>query len=432
MSTLHDRLVDLAADAPASAPDPLLWERARAFHRRRRAGTALAVGVSAVLVGVLASVMVWRVEAPVRPAAPGAEPALPTRLEEPSAWLPGTGGHPIGPLAALLPAERSSLLGSAPGIVGVSATTGEYRFLDLPDDAGEDWAMSQDGRQVAYWTTGETAQSPNTRDGAPIAGVAIYDTVSGEVVRHDIATDHGLSSDRGLWWADPTTLVLSYFQWLGGIEDSENDQSSARQAEPLVWRVGEAGPSSTELRVSSIDATNGRGQVLNHGRVVDLESGQEHRIQDPRTVLRYQTALDPSGYRVAFPRGNRNPGPLAVTDVDAIGRSTIRTVVAERVRQAVAWIDGDHVAYLISAGGVQPKGFLESVDVTTGERERLLTFPGYSIEPGQLATDLLATPPVERERPAQPWSPRVLLAWSTAVLLAGAYGLWRWRRRVEL
>ena len=37
MTTLHDRLADLARDqAPTAPPAPELWVRGRRYHRRRR------------------------------------------------------------------------------------------------------------------------------------------------------------------------------------------------------------------------------------------------------------------------------------------------------------------------------------------------------------------------------------------------------------
>ena len=48
MSTLHERLGDLAGSAPVPPPDPDLWDRARRYHRRRRVGTA-AVAAACVL-----------------------------------------------------------------------------------------------------------------------------------------------------------------------------------------------------------------------------------------------------------------------------------------------------------------------------------------------------------------------------------------------
>ena len=41
MSTLHDRLADLAGEAPHPSADPDLWDRGRRYGRRRRVGRGL-------------------------------------------------------------------------------------------------------------------------------------------------------------------------------------------------------------------------------------------------------------------------------------------------------------------------------------------------------------------------------------------------------
>ena len=193
MSTLHQRLGDLAGSAPAPPPDPDLWDRARRYHRRRRVGTAAVAAACVLAVVALVGLDSWQRSPRIEPAAPGAQPALPARFFEPSPWLPGTNGQPMGTLAALIESRRESALslGARPGVVGVSATTGEYRFLDLPDDAhevGAGYALSPDGTKVAYWLTGGTTGTPQTAGGQSltVAGVAIWDAETGEVTRHEV------------------------------------------------------------------------------------------------------------------------------------------------------------------------------------------------------------------------------------------------------
>jgi hypothetical protein len=151
MSTLHDRLAELADDAPAAGQLPGdLWQRGRRIARVRRAGTAVVV-----LAACVALVIVWagawsRARTSVEPAEPGTTAAIPATLYAPSRWLPGTSGHPIGPLAGVLEAVRGRNVGLAP--VGISALTGEYRFLDLPGSASHDDAVLS--RTGARWPTG--------------------------------------------------------------------------------------------------------------------------------------------------------------------------------------------------------------------------------------------------------------------------------------
>lgn len=153
MTTLHDRLADLAADAPAGQAEPDLWDRGRRLVRRRR-DTQVIAGATAALVAALGIGWWQQSPGPVAPASAEAELRLPDRFYEPGGWLPGTGDSgPIGPLAAVLGAERSSWTGGDYGVVGISGATGDYRFLDLPDDA------------VTDSTTPDVALSPDGADG---------------------------------------------------------------------------------------------------------------------------------------------------------------------------------------------------------------------------------------------------------------------------
>ncbi|MCW2794154.1 MAG: hypothetical protein JWO76_3252, partial [Nocardioides sp.] len=135
MTTLHDRLSRLADEAPVALPEPGLWQRGRRYRRRRRAGTLAIVGAAVLALGVLAGTT-WQRSSVDGPQPANSAPALPDRIWSPSPWLEGTDdAGELGQLAAIIDAERGSWIGKSPGLVGVSATTGEYRFLDLPDAA---------------------------------------------------------------------------------------------------------------------------------------------------------------------------------------------------------------------------------------------------------------------------------------------------------
>src|SRR6478735_11395339 len=188
VSTLHDRLVDLADDAPTGGALPGLWDRGRRIARRRRIGTA-AIAAAACLALLVVAGLGWGSGRPasVAPAGSQRTPAMPDKLYEPSGWLGSFDGAP-GTLAAVFPTRREHLTASEPGIVGVSATTGRYGFIDLPDladiaDREGAMALSADGRRLAYWITGETTQSPRAADGDPITGFAVYDAVTGRTER---------------------------------------------------------------------------------------------------------------------------------------------------------------------------------------------------------------------------------------------------------
>ena len=202
MTTLHDRLSDLADEASS---DPLpgdLWATGRRLHRRHRAGTALVV---AIVVGLLTGItgLSWsRSHVDVEPASEVGRLGFPDRFYWPSEDLPTTTDTgPIGPLSALLSGIQKP--------VGISGT-GEYAILDLPgwsqgnqfDARGESPELSADGTRVAYWSSGRSTGDPVDRGVDPYTGVSVYDTVTGEVDTYPVETAHGLMPADLVWAGD--------------------------------------------------------------------------------------------------------------------------------------------------------------------------------------------------------------------------------------
>jgi len=137
---LRHRLTELADDAPAGVPAPGdLWDRGRRYERRRRAGTT-GIAVACVLLVSLVFGATWqRGEVDPQPAGEPGQVYLPDHFYVPSPWTTGTAeAGPLGRLVAIFGANRKTWRSENMGIVGVSATTGEYRFLDLPDYATQD------------------------------------------------------------------------------------------------------------------------------------------------------------------------------------------------------------------------------------------------------------------------------------------------------
>lgn len=435
MSTLHERLADLATDAPAAAPDPLLWDRAARFHRRRRAGTAGILAVAMLAVLSLVGIDTWQRSPGVEPAAPGTEPALPARFYPPSPWLSGTGGEPTGLLAAVMTAERKGWFSPGIGVVGVSATTGEYRFLDLPDDAGEGWGLSPDGSKVAYWLTGIPDGSPQTSGGQslPVVGLAVWDARTGEVVRHEIQTEHGLAVDDKLVWADSSALVTSWGQWRAGDDGPAMDQGSSIDRIGLrVWEPdGPEGPVALGVQ-ADVDAANGEGLVLLSSRrrsVLDVRTGERSGPDVVGSNYGNVSALSPAGSAVAYPRGSRNPNRLVVART---GADEPELVLDDDVWAAVAWIDDDTIAFTTRDTEQDPiPAFIEALSLPTGERTVLIE-AGPDLQPGfdDLATDLLAVEPRDFPEPHRPWDPRFVAALVGFVALVAGMWLLGWRRRV--
>lgn len=432
MSTLHDRLVDLASDAPAATPDPRLWDRAARFHRRRRAGTAALVAVAVLAVVSLVGIDTWQRSPGVDPAAPGTAPALPARIWEPSGWLPGNDGQPTGPLALLRETERNGWLGSEDGVVAVSATTGEYLFLDLPDDAHRGHALSPDGSKVAYWITGETTGSPQTSDGQdlPAVGIAVWDAESGEVRRHEVETEHGLGIAADPVWADATALVATWGEYRVGDDAPARFQGGFYSGEGLrVWDVAADDAPRLLGLDAEVDAGNGSGQVLltvDDRPVLDVRTGRRSGPSGRRTDYGWVSALSPDGSAIAFPRSN--PGPLLLLR----GDERPDVLIEEDVEEAVGWTDGETVVFATSDPEAVDRDMrLEVVSLATGERRVLVQAGSFQHVPGNLATDLLAVEPRDFPEPDRPWDPRVVAALVGFVTLVAGAWLLGWRRRVE-
>ena len=446
MTELRDRLIELAAVADAAPTRDTAGQargRCRRYQRRRRAGTAGLVAAGAVALLALAGVSWVRTADPV-PADADAQHALPERVYEPSRWLPTTAdAGPLGALAAVIGADQGSWTGADPGLVGVSATTGEYRFLDLPWAVlTAAWALSPDGRHVAYWTTGDTDRSPNL-DSGPVTGVAVYDAVTGQVIRHPVETNHGLDPDV-LAWAGRDRLIFGYGQYRGGVGDPLMDQSSAAFGPRFVWDFT-APPRRLPVADGTDLETAGPGYVLAWNdsasgpavfTEIRLDTGDRIRVdlgEDAST----SPVLDDTGTRVAVVAGlTSNPGvsgrnPNAVR-AGPVGSSVPRIPRSSRTFDILGWVDAHHVAVHQRAGSdraVTLRTAINLLDVRDGSKRRITSLPGLSAP--QVATDLLGSPPRAAVAPPRPVDPRVLAGATVLTLSVTAVGIVSWRRRVR-
>src|SRR5436190_13899750 len=158
MDTLHDRLADLADDAPTGgAPPAELWARGKRAHRFRLAGLAAALLVVGA-VGTGIGVRLTDGDATRSDLEPAGTGGISLPIDYPvGEELPDLGDAP-GPLAAiwLVPGVG----GDAPEAVGLVAETGTFGTLPIhvsriytARDAY--FALSPDGRRIAYNTPAE-------------------------------------------------------------------------------------------------------------------------------------------------------------------------------------------------------------------------------------------------------------------------------------
>lgn len=193
MDTLHDRLAELADDAPTGgAPAVELWARGKRAHRLRAAAVAatlLVVGTVGTGIGVRLSDGDGKRFDP--------EPAAPVRIQLPIEYpggekLPDLGVSP-GPLAAIWVDDLEGRGGSE--VVGLVAETGTFGTLPVDvsvvaEDAFDTGvALSPDGRRIAY--------------ASPAGELVVRDLVTGESDSPELETGFR----TGFTWVDATHLV---------------------------------------------------------------------------------------------------------------------------------------------------------------------------------------------------------------------------------
>lgn len=335
-------------------------------------------------------------------------------------------------------AERGEWFGSHWAPLGISATTGEYRFLDLPDQARRDagTALSPDGRYVAYWYSQPIPDYPvasERSDHGPPVGYAVYDVVAGrQVVRKPVSPDRGLMAHE-IGWADESRFVasFSYLLWDGAGTGSMGVDSEARLHElstgtwtswPSEWGVS-AGSGwfhnwSEPTRLRSVDQPD---------RVVRLDGGSG--------VL---PMASPSGERLSglVPRVRKNgtrytPNPIGVSGLGPDRSSLEKIPNRTRYYGLLGWRDDDTV---LAWRWTEDDEFGElgdmgmyAVDIDTGDEDLVSHLVG-DIE---LATGLLDAPFVDRPDPARRWNPWAKLAAAIAITASGILALIGWRRRVR-
>ncbi|WP_296601989.1 hypothetical protein [Nocardioides sp.] len=428
-TSLHDRLAALADDAPPGGPAPGLWDRGRRVARRRRAGTAVIAAVVVLALGALGA-LDWSLSrpelAPTDTDALPAEMRLPDHFYEPTHRLPGTEGHPIGPLVAVLGGDRAGQ--ELNGIAGVSAETGEYRYLDLPGYVDGHY-LSPDGAQLAYWY-GVPATGDQMDDG--VDGLAVYDTVTGDVARFPLESEHGVYAEGAAWVGDRI--------WFGYQRYSTAERRSTTGVEQVVWN-----PVTQEHREKSGPALPAFNLAYGNNGVLQVAAGRRVELWSADEVSRTRTfriprSVDgpawpsPSGERsvvMADPDGQATaPGEPAAVLVMRTADPThvdVTPVPGTEVSGVVGWRDERHVVVL------DQDGSYSSVDVETGASQPLTTVDeGAYWDPRlEVALDAWSAPTYDAPAPQDPPSPLVVGGIALLVLAAGATAALQWRRRVR-
>jgi hypothetical protein len=423
MPTLSERLSDLAEDAPDSPTPEGVWVEGRRRARARRAGTAVVVAATLVLLVAVGGFTLHRNADPGYAATPGAPPALPTRIYHPSPWLSGTGDRPPGQLSMLIPGKRGGWPHYHWGMVGVSASTGAYHYLDIPGCFSVD-GLAPDGRHVSCFVSVDSGGRQVVR------GVAIYDTVTGHVDR---------------WMSGSGRLALNSLTWNG------NDAIAFRAGDTsYVWRFGHGAPRSISTRLTSRSGTAGSSGLYassKHGYFY-LEPGHpDHRVRvvlenAGRTRTSTAASLSPSGRRIALVHATDTSSTLLLGDVAPAGRRTRTTPVEASLQwpRIVGWADERHllVVNLVSPTGAHAQSdpnaryALDRVDVDTGQVTQVAAMSDEQTSLGAIfASSLLGAPTRDFPAPPSPMNQRLEAGLVLGVLLVGGVALVVWRRRAR-
>jgi hypothetical protein len=449
---LAERAPDFDATAAASGRT---WIQAKREQHRARAGVAGAV-VLILLAGAALTVLAGTGERTQPSKAPAYHPstlAIPDRIWTPSPWTPGTdNAGPPGPLALLsyAPRHTSWFHTDQSALFGVSAATGTYRFLDLPDADQRDGsaatvALSPDGTSIGFWTLGHTSGRPG---GNADTGFAVYDTVTGTVTTHSVPTRYGLDPSWMTWTADSSRLCLDYSQWdteasdggfaSGGAAECWNPrteatttlgsafgslgQAPARDRQGLTRFVPSGESTSAGDTLDTVDPSTGRASQLTLSR-----PGMLGAMRSPNgSVLAYEDAST-----------TRPAGDVVSTDgFDGAGAALLLVARApdapaavwpasvlhlnSRMSQIVGWIDATHLLVEIHSPRINelygPAQYV-SVNVVSGQ---LTTVIHASADLSMtFATALLGHRFVQGKAPPSRFDPRIVpVAVGSVLLLA--------------
>jgi hypothetical protein len=442
MTDLKGALRDLA-DRPRPVAQPgveptELWAKGVRRKRLRVAGAIVAV-VGAVAAGSGVGTLVHNHRDAV-PTGGVHRVGLPRSIGVPAEDSAGTAdAGPLGRLAVLWQAKRD---GHAWGsFFGISASTGAYRFLDLPGLAGpQDVALSPSGREVAYWTTGPVAGDAvkyigNDGPMATVDGIARYNTVTGRTRVEPIPSQHGLAPE-GIRWTDDTTVLLEYGHVL--------NRHAANRISGWAWG---GGPNDFE-KVDGMVTLDNWTSVPDGNHMVGtgdgfhiLVTGAEHRdAGSPIKGLPHlgwgQVTTD--GAYVVAQRIGPDPTTFSGPSVLMYGPLRERGVgrmTRVRSMQVAAIVGWSAQGRLLVVGQKRngTAGVLSQIDLDTGVVRDEGTIRNPEGWPGtpQYADALLSRPLLTRALPEAPDDDWAAAGWGALAALALAGGgalLWRRRR----
>lgn len=440
-----DRLERLAAYAPAGGLDPdAVWARGRR-RQRARLGSVLAALVVVGLLGTTVSPLLVERAQRVAPAGGDDRMVLPDVIRQPGGWEPAFDRTP-GRLSAVGIGTRSGLWSDRNAFWGVSAMTGESRFLDLPGavvDSGGEPTLSADGRRVAYWVTGEVSGEPlapgssGADDATPVVGVAVLDLQTGKREVWRLDSEHGLWPS-GLAWAGDVLW------WSAGPVRVSGDGGFASRPRARTWDVttGERdepdGPSARVGANAVGAAPDGFVEQPLRGRLTLVTRAAEPRAirlvlptGSPGAAGTTDATISPDGSRVAallMPDASTYddaPKQVLVADLGD-QRAALRRVGDEAAQAVLGWRSPTHLVVAgldeVEEGRPRRASRAWALDLTTGERAPLVEFAGNTPQVAAEAWTAEVVP-----APDAPFAPDPRLV--GLGLLGGAWVVWQVLRR---
>lgn len=440
-----DRLDRLATQAPVAVADPdVLWRYGRRRQRRLTASLVAGIAAAGVLATAATPVVLERIDPPL--AAASETMVLPDVVREPGSWEPSFPETP-GRLSAVGTGQRSGLLSSRSALWGVSADTGEVRWLELPvavPSAGAAAQLSADGRRLAYWVTGNTSGEPlatgGTEDATPVVGLAVMELETGEVARWEVESEHGLWV-QGLVWAGDVLW------WQGGPVVPLGGGSSSSDVRTHVWDLDT--DERTQLRgrderaavyLSKLGHAPGGFVTLPRTfrleQVTGAQAPQGLRVvlppDAPSAAGLIDPEMSPDGERVAALMLAYSPEYDGAADQDLVvgtrsdGVVELAPVGGVRAQAVLGWRSATEVvvsSHTAVDDNRVPTGQQVSVaDVETGERTDLLDMVGalpVSVAAEAWTGDVVAAP----DAPFAP-DPRLVVL-GGGVIIAFLVSLWR-------
>jgi hypothetical protein len=450
---LRAELDRVAGTAPVADVPAGTWARAQRARRRERAATLAADLAALAVLAALVGRLPGRTAPPVAsaPDAGGAVPAYVWSVPERLTMQRSDGSWSSDRVEEDLAIGRAAVAYVAPGglPVVVGAGNGAYHLLDLPGFLGASplgsggevgLALSPDGHRLAYAWSGPAPRS----DAVPMpSGIRVVDLDSGDVRTVHLVGGRG-NRVSSIGWSPGSTWMV----WRGRV---------TRYWTATSWTArGSATGRVAPGRRTSQEVPDGRGEpvvgIADDGTVT-LLGGRRATSWDGRVLGHRRlpgpspvnaAATGPSARRVAF---GTTAEADAIASLDtATGRLSTHRYLTDlypegALSRPLGWLDdGLLVALVTPVGAADEPAPDPQIVVTTPERGPASTYRIVGrtdpAVPGNLsvAVDLMTLdrPTVERPEPRWPWSDErkaVVGGLAGLVLLGGAFGALRWRRR---